>query len=107
MPGGLQAQPPTHPKHLCLLPTLAVLCRKRSFYDPEVRSLRKQLRDTYESLLFLDAAFSAANDVEGQLWRTVFYMPIEEFRTRIRKADKEAQQKSGPIPVVSLAARPH
>jgi len=83
------------------------LRRKRSFYDPEVRSLRKQLRDTYESLLFLDAAFSAANDVEGQLWRTVFYMPIEEFRTRIRKADKEAQQKNGPIPVVSFAARQH
>lgn len=78
-----------------------VLCRKRSFYDPEVRSLRKQLRDTYESLLFLDAAFSSANDVEGQLWRTVFYMPIEEFRSRIRKADKEVQQRSGSVPAVS------
>jgi hypothetical protein len=76
-------------------------CRKRSFYDVEVRSLRKQLRDTYESLLFLDAAFAAANDVEGQMWRTVFYLPIEEFRTRIRKAEKEAQQKTGPAPVVS------
>ena len=78
------------------------LGRKRSFYDPEIRSLRKQLRDTYESLLFLDAAFSAANDVEAQLWRTVFYMPIEEFRARLRKADKEAQQKTGQVPVVSV-----
>lgn len=77
-------------------------CRKRSFYDAEVRGLRKQLRDAYESLLFLDAAFAAANDVEGQMWRTVFYMPIEEFRTRIRKAEKEVQQqKAGAAPLVS------
>jgi hypothetical protein len=69
-----------------------------------MRSLRKQLRDTYESLLFLDAAFAAANDVEGQLWRSVFYMPIEEFRARIRKADKEAQHNSGPVAVVSMLA---
>lgn len=82
-------------------PTL-LSCRKRSFYDSEVRSLRRQLRDTYESLLFLDAAFAAANDVEGQMWRSVFYLPIEEFRTRIRKAEKEAQQgSSGPVAVVS------
>lgn len=79
-------------------------CRKRSFFDSEMRSLRKQLRDTYESLLFLDAAFAAANDVEGQLWRSVFYMPIEEFRARIRKADKEAQHNSGPVAVVSMLA---
>jgi hypothetical protein len=75
-------------------------CRKKSFYDAEVRGLRKQLRDTYESLLFLDAAFAAANDVEGQMWRTVFYMPIEEFRTRIRKAEKEAHQRGGPSAMV-------
>jgi hypothetical protein len=83
--------PPSLPA--CLLCTCLLLCRKRSFYDAEVRSLRKQLRDTYESLLFLDAAFAAANDVEGQMWRTVFYLPIEEFRSRIRKAEKEAQQQ--------------
>lgn len=85
--------------HLC---TWCVSCRKRSFVDKEVRSLRRQLRDTYESLLFLDAAFAAANDVEGQLWRSVFYTPIEEFRARIRKAEKEAQQSNGPVAVVSL-----
>lgn len=67
--------------------------RKYSFYDEKLRKLRKELRHTYESLLFLDAAFAAANDVEGQLWRSVFYMPIEEFRGRIRKAEKEAQQQ--------------
>lgn len=68
-----------------------------------MRSLRKQLRDTYESLLFLDAAFAAANDVDGQMWRTVFYLPIEEFRSRIRKAEKEAQQqqKAGPGPAAA------
>ena len=37
------------------------------------------------------------------MWRSVFYLPIEEFRTRIRKAEKEAQQgSSGPVAVVSV-----
>jgi hypothetical protein len=63
-------------------------CRKRSFYDQEARTLRGQLRAAYESLLFLDAAFAAANDVELLLWKSVFYRPIEEFRSRLKQADK-------------------
>lgn len=50
--------------------------------------MRKQLRGAYESLLFLDASFAAANDVESQLWKNVFYLPIEEFRGRMRQAEK-------------------
>lgn len=97
---------PCSPALLACLLLLACRCRKRSFYDAEVRSLRKQLRDTYESLLFLDAAFAAANDVEGQMWRTVFYLPIEEFRSRIRKAEKEAeqQQKAGTGPAAAVVS---
>jgi hypothetical protein len=62
--------------------------RKQSFYDAEPRALRQQLRGGYEALLFLDAAFAAANDVEQALWKSVFYRPIEEFRARLRKAEK-------------------
>jgi hypothetical protein len=63
-------------------------CRKRSFYDQEARTLRGQLRAAYESLLFLDAAFAAANDVELLLWKSVFYRPIEEFRARMKQTEQ-------------------
>lgn len=72
----------------CFAAVHRAACRKRSFYDPEARTLRGQLRSAYESLLFLDAAFAAANDVELALWKGVFYRPIEEFRTRLKQADK-------------------
>lgn len=62
--------------------------RKQSFYDAEPRQLRQALRSGYESLLFLDAAFAAANDAEQALWKSVYYKPIEEFRARLRKAEK-------------------
>lgn len=71
-----------------VLRVAAFACRKRSFYDQEARTLRGQLRAAYESLLFLDAAFAAANDVELLLWKSVFYRPIEEFRARLKQADK-------------------
>jgi hypothetical protein len=75
---------------MCLCCVL-LACRKRSFYDQEARTLRGQLRAAYESLLFLDAAFAAANDVELLLWKSVFYRPIEEFRSRLKQADKVRQ----------------
>jgi hypothetical protein len=63
-------------------------CRKQSFYEAEPRALRAQLRAGYEALLFLDAAFAAANDAEHALWKSVYYRPIEEFRARMRRAEK-------------------
>ncbi|WIA42128.1 hypothetical protein OEZ86_009400 [Tetradesmus obliquus] len=77
--------------------------RKRSFYDPEARTLRGQLRSAYESLLFLDAAFAAANDVELALWKGVFYRPIEEFRTRLKQADKAGDAGASAGPKVAAA----
>lgn len=75
-------QPPTHAR------SCVPACRKKSFYDPEARALRSRLRTAYEALLFLDAQFAAANDVEVLLWKSVFYRPIEEFRSRLKQADK-------------------
>jgi hypothetical protein len=63
-------------------------CRKKSFWDTDARQLRGQLRDSYEALLFLDLNFAAANDVEQVLWKSVFYKPIEEFRSRVKEAEK-------------------
>ncbi|KAF6253423.1 hypothetical protein COO60DRAFT_1643170 [Scenedesmus sp. NREL 46B-D3] len=77
--------------------------RKRSFYDQEARTLRGQLRAAYESLLFLDAAFAAANDVELLLWKSVFYRPIEEFRARLKQADKAGDAGAAAGPKVAAA----
>ena len=32
-----------------------------------------------------------ANDVEQQLWKSCFYKPLEEFRSRLRAAQQAAQ----------------
>jgi hypothetical protein len=46
-------------------------------------------------VLFLDAGFAAANDVEQLLWKAVFYRPIEEFRSRLKTADKVCVGQGG------------
>eukprot|EP00775_Hariotina_reticulata_P004157 gene4157-4405_t len=77
--------------------------RKKSFYDVEARNLRAQLRSCYEAVLFLDAGFAAANDVEQLLWKSVFYRPIEEFRSRLKTADKAGEAGAAQVPKVAAA----
>jgi hypothetical protein len=76
LPRSIPSPTPPHPQ------------RKQSFYEPEPRQLRAALRAGYEALLFLDAGFAAANDTEQALWKAVYYRPIEEFRARMRRAEK-------------------
>jgi len=82
---------------------LKATLRKKSFWDSEVRQLRGQLRDSYEALLFLDLNFAAANDVEQVLWKSVFYRPIEEFRSRVKEAEKAGQAGAEQLPKVGGA----
>eukprot|EP00877_Chromochloris_zofingiensis_P010721 jgi/Chrzof1/5902/Cz16g20030.t1 len=77
--------------------------RKKSFYDVECRQLRASLRASYESLLFLDPAFASANEVEQALWKSVFYKPIEEFRARVRQAEKAGDVGREQLPKVATA----
>ena len=82
-------------------------CRKKSFWDSEVRQLRGQLGDSYEALLFLDLNFAAANDVEQVLWKSVFYRPIEEFRSRVKEAEKVRGKAGQRWSLCHLVSRQH
>eukprot|EP00798_Chlamydomonas_sp_ICE-L_P020559 gene20559-27351_t len=71
--------------------------KRRSFWDLEVRRIRHGLQKAYENVMFSNFEFSQANEVEQALWKSTFYKPIEEFRTRMRTAGQAVQeaQKSG------------
>ncbi|MEW5311980.1 MAG: hypothetical protein WDW38_003646 [Sanguina aurantia] len=58
--------------------------RRRSFWDPDVRRIRYSLAQTYEALLGSQLIFSSTNEVEQCLWKSVYYRPIEEFRSRLK-----------------------
>ncbi|MEW5298066.1 MAG: hypothetical protein WDW36_001228 [Sanguina aurantia] len=58
--------------------------RRRSFWDPDVRRIRYSLAQTYEALLGSQLVFSSTNEVEQCLWKSVYYRPIEEFRSRLK-----------------------
>eukprot|EP00879_Flechtneria_rotunda_P012060 GHRR01012595.1.p1 GENE.GHRR01012595.1~~GHRR01012595.1.p1 ORF type:complete len:292 (+),score=102.41 GHRR01012595.1:287-1162(+) len=90
-------------KALELEKRLKATYRKKSFYDAEARGQRAQLRDAYGSLLFIDPAFAAANDVELLLWKSVFYRPIEEFRSRLKQADRAGEAGAVQVPKVAAA----
>ncbi|KAF5836046.1 hypothetical protein DUNSADRAFT_6516 [Dunaliella salina] len=65
--------------------------KKNSFWHRTVRELRTALHHAYESTIFADFQFAQANEVEQQLWKSCFYKPIEEFRSRLRVAQQAAQ----------------
>jgi len=65
---------------------LRVAAKQRSLLSPELCSLRAKLRDEYTNVLLSDYELSKSKDVEGGLWKSVFYKPIEELRKRIKKA---------------------
>ena len=52
------------------------------FYPRRVRALYKTLLVRHSTFLVNDG-----RDVDGQLWKTCFYKPIEESRSKIRKCN--------------------
>ena len=49
------------------------------------------MRDNYEEVLFLDYPLASRKEVEQSLWKAVFYGPIEDYRSRIRKLSSRRQ----------------
>ena len=68
----------------CLLRMQAMLKRK-PWTDREGTRIRSEIRDNYEEVIFLDYALASRKDVEQNLWKLVFYRPIEDHRRRLRK----------------------
>ncbi|GLI69423.1 hypothetical protein VaNZ11_014032 [Volvox africanus] len=95
---GRQHHPPAPPlwdQVLELEKRLRAEMRKKSFWDPDVRRLRATLQGTYEALMFGHYDFAYANEAEPNLWKAVFYKPIEEFRSRIRALETLVRGTAG------------
>ncbi|KAJ7298010.1 hypothetical protein O6H91_Y022000 [Diphasiastrum complanatum] len=78
---------------------LRVLIQAKGPFDPNVRALRSNIRESYEAVILQDHEFSELHDVEQALWR-LHYKRIEEFRARIRKtmAAVGATTPAPPVP---------
>ncbi|GIL48318.1 hypothetical protein Vafri_4600 [Volvox africanus] len=95
---GRQHHPPAPPlwdQALELEKRLRAEMRKKSFWDPDVRRLRATLQGTYEALMFGHYDFAYTTEVEPNLWKAVFYKPIEEFRSRIRALETLVRGTAG------------
>ncbi|CAO3599292.1 unnamed protein product [Absidia cylindrospora] len=47
--------------------------------------VRKRLKTVYQQILNCDLLYASSQHVEDRLWRYIFYPPIEETRSRLRK----------------------
>eukprot|EP00850_Spirogloea_muscicola_P007439 SM000037S13574 [mRNA] locus=s37:730114:735309:+ [translate_table: standard] len=63
--------------------------------DPNVRTLRSLIRESYEAVILGDAGAAKLHDVEQALWR-LHYKQIEEFRGRIRKLTAASSGEGAP-----------
>jgi len=61
------------------------IIRKKGVLDAEAYSLRKSLRVAYTTLLLHHYEDERAPEVETNLWKSVFYKVIEEYRARLRR----------------------
>jgi len=59
--------------------------RKKSPSDKSVTQLRLTIRENYEKIILSDIEFASTKDVDQQLWKCVYYRPIEEYRKIIKK----------------------
>ncbi|EFJ46697.1 hypothetical protein VOLCADRAFT_92921 [Volvox carteri f. nagariensis] len=96
--------PPIWDQALELEKRLRAELRKKSFWDHDVRRLRGALQGTYEALLFGHYEFSCAHEVEPNLWKAVFYKPIEEFRSRTRALEALAKGTAAAATAAAPAA---
>lgn len=71
---------------------LRALLKKKNVFDKAAGAIRNNIRDLYVHLLFLDFDFATSKDVEQNLWKTVYYKVIEEYRKQIRKAVSSLQK---------------
>ncbi|ORX89026.1 hypothetical protein K493DRAFT_72545 [Basidiobolus meristosporus CBS 931.73] len=71
----------------------AVLRQKSSFHD-ECVILRSRIKTLYEQIVFLDYEFASIKEVEMNLWKTVFYKVIEDYRRKLRQISGERTKSS-------------
>lgn len=89
-PADPRASPPFGPAHhhyhkaLETEKQLLTFVQSKGPFDPNVRILRNNIRELYESVILEDHEFAESHEVEQLLWR-LHYTRIEEFRARIRK----------------------
>lgn len=74
----------SHDQILRLERNLLAAAKSKGPFDPSVRRLRTNIRDSYEALILHDRELSESLEVEQALWR-LHYREIEGFRFRIRK----------------------
>lgn len=67
--------------------------------DESVLALRKNIREHYKKILYKDQLFSVGNDIEQNLWKTVFYKQIEELRKMLKMyaPDPKTSQKQAKV----------
>eukprot|EP00798_Chlamydomonas_sp_ICE-L_P003068 gene3068-13087_t len=66
--------------------------KKQGFWSVDVRQLRGSLQKAYESVLFANYEFAQAHEVEQNLWKHVFYKPLEDFRSRVHLTAKNLEE---------------
>ncbi|CAG8480573.1 10618_t:CDS:10 [Diversispora eburnea] len=74
---------------------LRQVSKQKPPYDKEVTTLRINLRDHYERIIFLDFEFSQSKEIEQILWKYVYYKFIEDYRKRIRAASTNSGKPKG------------
>ncbi|RHZ69848.1 hypothetical protein Glove_277g38 [Diversispora epigaea] len=74
---------------------LRQVSKQKPPYDKEVTTLRINLRDHYERIIFLDFEFSQSKEIEQILWKYVYYKFIEDYRKRIRAASANSGKPKG------------
>eukprot|EP01052_Picozoa_sp_SAG31_P076425 SAG31_NODE_35698_length_320_cov_1.402715_1_plen_79_part_10 len=58
---------------------LKYVLKSRPSSDRKAVAIRNAIRDNYEEVLFLDYALATRKQVEENLWKVIFYKPIEEY----------------------------
>lgn len=72
-------------KNSALGKELKSVLKRKPCTDRRAVAMRNAIRDNYHDALFLDYALASRKQVEENLWKTVFYKPIEDYRKTIRK----------------------
>lgn len=62
-----------------------------SFWDPAVRDLRARIAAMLKDALLDHCSIAQAEEAESDLWKVVFYQPIEAFRQRILRASNAGE----------------
>ncbi|KAK9766895.1 hypothetical protein K7432_003684 [Basidiobolus ranarum] len=70
-----------------------VLRQKNPFHDEAV-ILRSRIKTLYEQIVFMDYEFATLKEVEINLWKTVFYKVIEDYRRKLRHISSERTKSS-------------